>query len=390
MDHTQDLSGTDTHRLTTLYPPPEFVKAAAHERLYGNPEVLPPQVYGDPTTRTFPCHSAPATWMSALFFFNKRAELDDTLAKQIESRIAEAARYFKIQPDVEQLKTKVAADLHRDLSQLPDEDFALIWQDDQGNKERNYPIRNGDEVKVAAEWFNQYRDDFVFSDRHRIAGKIMEKAAAHRVVLPNAEMVNQTAGFGYCSAADIAGMLEVRANLVAREHPDYATEIRALAALTKEHGGDVRDHGFRIRLAGLVDEFDRQTHLNRMYDDGGLDRPEEILFRVTEKAASDFLGQHVQLTSGTIYEKESLAGLDRNSIEQWMGADFADAVADLVSGVDIEKLAAIVPTLPRPDAESFDRMAAEVGLPIFGRDKAAATSLSVAELATIAGDYSGR
>ena len=57
LDHTQDLSGVETHRLTSLYEPPEFVKKADGERLYGNAETLPQHVYADPLGRLYPCHT---------------------------------------------------------------------------------------------------------------------------------------------------------------------------------------------------------------------------------------------------------------------------------------------------------------------------------------------
>ena len=74
LDHTQDLSGVETHRLTSLYAPPEFVKTASHEQLYG-PEGggLPNHVFADPVHRLYPCHTKAATWMSCLFFMDKMA-----------------------------------------------------------------------------------------------------------------------------------------------------------------------------------------------------------------------------------------------------------------------------------------------------------------------------
>jgi len=388
LDHTQDLSGKETHRLTSLYSPPEFVKEASHDRLHGNPETLPAHAYGDATERVYPVHSAPATWMSALFFFDKKADLNPTRAAAVEERILKAARYFNILPQVEELKTKVAHDAKHDMNRLADSDFALVWVDDDGNKERNYPIRNANEVKMASEWFSRYRDEFSFADRQRIATKIVEKAAQHTVPLDHAEMLNKTAGYGYCSALDIKVMLEKRGNLVARSHPDYAAEIRALAGLCDGRKRDVRDHDFRCKLASTIDQFDRQTGLVRMYDEGGLERPEEILFQVTEKMASDFIEEHLSMTSGTIYEKQALEAMDVEHVRKWMGDDFADEVSTGGLMTDVEKMATIAATLPRNDAEMFDRMAAEAGVPVYARDKAAsAQGFTTEELVGLAQQY---
>ena len=54
LDHTQDLNGSNQHRLTQLYAPPEFVKQASHEQLYGGDEPLPGHVYGSVPRRVYP------------------------------------------------------------------------------------------------------------------------------------------------------------------------------------------------------------------------------------------------------------------------------------------------------------------------------------------------
>ena len=67
LDHTHDVSGRETHRLTSLYPLPDFVKNASQERLTTN-ETIPRHMYADAANKLYPCHTGPATYMSALFF----------------------------------------------------------------------------------------------------------------------------------------------------------------------------------------------------------------------------------------------------------------------------------------------------------------------------------
>jgi len=147
---------------------------------------------------------------------------------------------------------------------------------------------------------------------------------------------------------------------------------------------EARDQGYRTKMAALMDQFDRETGLNQLYDEGGLDRPEDVLFQVTEKVASDFLGRHVRTTTGTIYEKVALAMLDTETLRNWMGDEFADDCGGVM--LDVQKLADIIPTLPRPDAEMFERMASAAGVPVFGKEKSAAT-MSDAERQELAAIY---
>lgn len=387
LDHTQDISGTETHRLTSLHAPPEFVKQATHERLHGNSEVLPAHVYADQTTRTWPLHAAPAVWMSSLFFFDKKANLDPRKAELIEQRILAAARFHNILPEVEQLKTKVAESLLHDLSRVPDDDFALVWEA-EGHKERHYPLRNQDEVKMASMWFERYRDEFAWADRRRIAEKIYEKAAQYGVLLDNQEMLQKTAGLGHAPVEDVLAMLSTRASMVGRTHPEHKDELLKLAGIIQQHGLTHQDHGMRFKLAELIDQFDRQTQLNRLYDAGGLERPEEVLFKVTAKTAYDFVNSHIQMPSGTIYEKTAFQELPLSHVQDWMGQEFAEAVSAGGMFVDPEKIAEIAPTLPRGDAEIFDRMAQTGGVNAFAITKAAADEgLTTQELVALAADY---
>lgn len=387
LDHTQDVSGAEIHRLTSLYPPPEFVKQANHARLCGDTETQAAHLYGDPTTRTWPLHSAPATWMSSLFFFNKQAELSPTVVARVAPRIKQAAEFFQIGPQVQSLQDKIANDMKHQLHQLADDEFALVWRTDTGT-ERHYPLRNPTEIKTAEAWFIRYRDEFGWNDRRTIANKIHEKAAQHAVVLEQPDVIAKTAGYGFAPVTDIVSMLQARASMVKRSHGQLADEMLKLAGLLQQQGLELRDSGTRDKLAGIVDRFDRETKLNQLYDAGGLPRPEDVMFKVTEKAASEFVQQHVQLQSGAIYEKTALAALPLEHVKQWMGDEFADAVSCGDMFVSVEKLADIAPTLPRGDAEMFERMAQAAGIEIFALDKAAEDQgLSPETLQELAAQY---
>lgn len=369
LDHTQDLSGADQHRLINLFPPPDFVKQAAHEQLYGDPEKLAPHVYAYESQRTYPCHTKAATWMSALFFADKRDTLPPAVVPQIADRILKTAAYWKIQPGVEELWEKVAAAKKSGEADLRDDQFALVWEH-AGRRERHYPVRTPAEVKLASEWFGKYHNDFVFADKHKIASKILAKADEFQAPVENQELLHKCAGYGYCSKQDTANAWVKRADLAHRQHPQYAIEARNMAEVVRTATLDARDHSRRVKMAELLDQFDRQTNLHRLYDDGGLERPEDICFSITEKVASDFANSHVQTTTGAVYEKSALAALDLDTVRSWFGDDIAEACGPLE--LDVEKLASIIPTLPRPDAQAFERMATSAGVSVAAREKSAA------------------
>jgi len=360
LDHTRDISGRETHRLLSLYPAPDFVKNASHERLNGDPEKLARHLYAEPRQKLYPCHTAPATWMSALWFNENRAQFDSKTAAAIDGRISAAASYFGIAGMIGEMHEKMASAAADDLNQLPDSDFAIVWRADSGETERHWPLRNATEVKFASAHFKRYRDEFVFSDRYKIANKILDKAMAYGADISPAEgCLDSAAGRGLCAVKVAAELLRDRAKRIARSHTALSQELTKLAELIESNPLESAREECRIKLAGIVDQVDRDTKLQRLYNEGGLPRPEEVLFAINEKVAQDFMSDHVETTTGNVYALADLEKLAVEDIRAALGDDFADAVSAGGVYTDRDKLAAIVPTLDRGMAITLDRLMTE-------------------------------
>lgn len=384
LDHAHDVSGRETHRLTTLYSQPDFVKNAAHEKLSGAAD-LPRHLYADQRHKLYPCHTAPATWMSALFFTDKKAQFDAKEAEAIQSKIHQAAEYFGIRGAVSELEEKMAASETQDINSLPDSEFAIVWVSDVGGKERHWPLRNAEEIKFAAAHFKTFRDNFVFDDRHVIATKILEKAAQHGADVSGAEgSLELAAGLGACAAKVASDMIKDRVGLTRRQHSQLAGELSKLAEAIDQNPERARTVEMRLKLASAVDNFDRSTSLYRLYDAGGLPRPEEVLFAITEKVARDFMTQNVETTTGNVYALDDLEKLAVDDVREWLGDDFADAVSAGGVYMDREKLAAIVPTLDRGMAAMLDRLMSEKSAGAVVKSAAADSLLSLERLRELA------
>lgn len=342
-------------------------------------------MYAAPYNKLYPCHSAPATWLSALFFADKQAEFNEKQAQDIQGRLHAAAKFFGILGSVQEMETKVAAANADNINNLGDDQFAIVWSGADGVKERHWPLRNATEVKYAAAGFEKWRDEFVFDDRNTIAEKILQKAAEHNADISEQEHVLAlTAGYGACATKVAADMLRDRAKLVTRSNQSAAVEMMKLASVVEENPEQARGHETRIKLAAVVDEFDRENHLYRLYDAGGLPRAEEVLFAVTEKAARDFMSQNVETTTGNVYALEDLEKLALDDVRNWLGDDFADAVSAGGVFLDRDKLASIVPTLDRGMAASLDRLMQDNKLAAVVRTKAAESLLPLERLFELA------
>jgi hypothetical protein len=318
--------------------------------------------------------------MSALFFADKQAQFEKKAAEVIQSRINKAAEYFGILGLVAGLEKTASNE-----EALTDDDYGIVWVDANGRKERHWPLRNANEVKFAAAHFKQYRDEFVFEDRNLIATKILEKAAHFGADVSEADgSLELAAGWGMCASKVASQMLKDRVRLTQRQYGDLAGELSKLAEAIDQNPERARDVETRLKLASAVDNFDRNTHLCRLYDAGGLPRPEEVLFAVTEKVARDFLGQNVETTTGNVYALDDLEKLAVEDVRAYLGDDFVDAVSAGGVYMDRDKLAAIVPTLDRGMATTLDQLMSEKQASVVARNPLAEDLLTIDRLYELA------
>lgn len=372
-DQSLDLNGQELHRIINLYGAPDYVKEASADRLCGE-ENLPPHMYADPVRKLYPCHTAPAVWASTAFFSEKRASLPNDQAAKIQQRLGESARYFAIEGDVGELKAKVARALSTDTGALPDELFAIVRVYEDGRKERLYPMRNSTEVQKAAEYLETYRDQLRYADRRKVADKILQKAAEYGAnVRPWQGLLEKTAGLGACSSTDAAELVRSRARILKSHERDLQEELEKLAAQVEEAGELFKHFAPLDKLASIVDQFDHERGLHQGYRQGMLDRPEDVLFGVTEKVAMDLSQELVENPrTGNIYKRADLENLNLRTLGDAMGAEFVGAVSTANAWIDMEKLSEIVPTLPLDDAETFDGVLAAMGIAPFATKMAEA------------------
>jgi hypothetical protein len=381
IDQTLDHNGQSIYRIISSFGAPDFVKLASQVDLCGE-ENTPPHLFADMTRRKFPCHSPAATWMSAAFFHEKRSEYAPLLAESIATKINESARFFKIGNDVQALIDKITKAAETDETKLPDDTFAMVFDDVTGAKERRLPLRNAGEVKAAAQWLCKYRDDLPFESRRQIADKIMSKAVKFGAdIQEQRDAMEKMAGLGACSAKDAVALINTRINIKGHTHrpSELQQEMQKLATVISTNPEQMRHFGMLTKLASIIDLFDRTNGLQHKYDTL-LARPEDVLFGVTEKVAAELSDELIGNTlTGNYYKRADLQRLPVNVFGDSLGENFIDAVSTANAWLDTEKLARIIPTLPLNDAELFDAVVAENGVPPFAMKSAAAVRVPLAD-----------
>ena len=96
---------------------------------------------------------------------------------------------------------------------------------------------------------------------------------------------------------------------------------------------------------------------------------------------------HCAMTSGTVYDKGSLSKLALDDLRSLFGTDFAKEVSTGLD-LDVEKLAEVAHTLPRPEAELFDNLCQECGIaPAMSKGASAPLEFSEEDLEKLASSY---
>jgi hypothetical protein len=296
-----------------------------------------------------------------MYFLEAQPDLVEKAASLIKTRLSNFANHWGIINDVETMQQKHAAACRDNRDALPDSAFAIVWADAEGGKARHLPMRNTTEIKVAAFWFKEHRDNFKWDDRQTIARKILEKAANFGAGLGDDldELLEKQAGHGVFVPSKVAEMLTNRTRAVDRLPEEVRDRMLKLASEVKSNPILGMDPATSANLARTVDIFDRTYGLAGKYS-ALIPRPEDVLFAGTLKCAADFVKNACTLTTGTVFEKAQFSKLALSEVRALLGDDVAAAVADGLE-IDTEKMSDIASTLPRPDAQKLEVLLSDIG-----------------------------
>lgn len=359
LDPASDANHEELARLVKLYDFPDFVKSASLEDT-AKPSHVAVTTYADPRNKLYPCHTAPATWLSALYFHEKKAEFHPKDRKRVQDRLEHYVDFFRIRGDYDEL-VKRANDLHKDVD-LPDSAYAYLWvNQDTGAKERHLRMTSAQEVKAAAEWLYQYQDRMPFHDRNTIARRVLEKAASYGASIDafHTDFLEKQAGQGVCDPDEVHKMIVQRSRLASI--PAHKEQLVKLAETIKTKPRIALQPDQLVKLAVVIDMTDRAIGLKPTDYNEVIQRPEDVIFAATfTKIAAD-RAELCALTTGNVYHTDQFEKLSRDDIESLFGTDFVNEVSSGLT-VDGEKMAELAHTLPRPDAEKLDMLMKEAGL----------------------------
>jgi hypothetical protein len=363
LDPTTDTNLTLLHRIMKEHKVPEFAKSASMNGL----DEFPSSAFADPSKRKFPCNSRANTFVSYAYFLKSAADMRPRESQLLSDRFTKFADDWGIAQSLLTLRKEHEKLSSTRLEDLPDTDFGLSVEHPtpEGTaKIRTLPLLNATCVEKAAQHLVEYKDRYPYHYRRQIARNVLAKQAQYGGAIPDeyTAYLMKAAGYGFASYNDIAKAMWGRAMQVNDKHRGDDVQVnlvkvaRELATLK-----GVPDQNILDQAVTAIDSFDRHFKLGREYH-AGVPTPEEVTFgTLTEKAANDIKAAFVTTTTGKSYRTSDLASAGLNPFRV-VGSDLADAVRTDFKTVDQQKVADIVPTLPRDDAMLLDRALAECGV----------------------------
>jgi hypothetical protein len=383
---SQPLNPIDLWSLTTLLEyQPDFIKSADQRDLGVSVDNVDSELFADPRTGSWPCHTPAATWASYSLWKNANFDKNDAATAAVESRLLTFARHYGISREcqdvakkIEEEREKLAKAAHE--GGRPDSDFAVVWTNDDGSVERHMPMRNVVETTIAAAYFREKSSMFLrstsFDFRRSVADKILTKAASYSTDLPEEVIssLERASCRGVSVPSEASRAIMARAALGQKSaSEDIRVRSRAmqeLAGLMVAQPASTSDYSSRVAIAQAIDAFDKAAGFAELVARGDLQSPEDIMFNIPFSKASQELAMHTSTATGCVYKLADLERVPLHSIRELLGKEVADSLSEDGLHVSGKLAAEIVPTLPRPDASVLDDIMTENGLGSVGKEAA--------------------
>ena len=370
MDQVTDVNHQEFWKISKLHALPEFVKNAevSTKDAEQHTQHLHYTMFADPIGRKFPCNDPANTWLSHVYYLHNASQIPVQKRASIENKLEKFARFWHIEgeckeADDEFVKQATAAD--------PTEGDYALSVEHEGQTINRFPIRNAKTVKTAAEYLYENRSCYPYKWRQIASRNILSKAAKYCADLDSDHetYLEKAAGYGTSQAKPVSEGVLSRILLLG-ERKEARAAKGGLAELAKEilSLDGLLEPAFLEKTAELLDKIDDNFNLRKYYS-RGLNTPEESVFSLTEKKAHQIKAGVVQLTTGSIYNIDDLSKVAKDIYSTAMDDDMVDLVCE-DSKISTEKLAMILPTLPRDSASVLEKALSSAGIGSISQDEA--------------------
>lgn len=342
----QDTLGITFQTIVKKYNAPAFVKQSSAINV---PPDLSPEAFADPLDRQYPCHTKAATWLSCAYFSDNFDNIPDNQRDSLRDSLIKHASFHGIFSDFQKMLSRKAAFIEKDAetTDAPD-DCYLIVENNSGEIVRSGLMDSDEAVVKAAEWLNQNRNDLTLTKCADFAGRILKRANDLGLTLSTQDRLERMRGIGISDIPAITRAIGVRASLC--KDAQLSEQLQKLASsLEKAQVGSLDDA--MQKVACVLDEADLSNmRLMAARRRGEIQLPEDVVYQYSLSNLKKMASETVHLQNGEVFDLSKLAGVNRLDFESALGSDLAEACYDDLTFLE-KDASAILPTLPRTDAE---------------------------------------
>jgi len=314
---------------------PDYVKEASVD-CKSDVEHLPKEAFADEGNRVFPKNTKSRTYLSSVYFLNKKAALkekyNDYYVNSVEKKLKEAAQIFDIEEDINKYASALLEKESQDYSVK-----AIFEKEIDGNVISLFNFKTAADIKVAADQFAKDYKKIPFDWRFEISNNFV-KAAKEMEIDELPDIICKYAGLFYANPSHVKTELNRRA--LRNPNVEHKEVYNKLASLVDEYDS-VEDF---MKTAFICHDMEEMQGIYLNYKTASLfgDPIDQIFNLPVEKLAETLdvikLGNHY-------FKVKDLQEVKPEIYKQAFGAD--------INVKDAEELREVLPTMPLDDVNLF-------------------------------------
>jgi hypothetical protein len=348
IDIHSDLSLCSYYGLTTVVPPPDFVKTSEFDS-EETIKSLRTEAFGDVIGEHYPLHNKSAAWLSALYFYGQPTDLPESRKKEASSRIDSHMEFYGLKDELNRIKEAFS----------PREEVIDKFAIDMGDVKR-CPCHTKEAATKSATWLYENRLKFPLSIKRSAAALILKEADLTQVDPKVASYVERLAMADVYTApiSDITNALNSRLRYLRKSAKIKASPVGQdiVGALRDLHDTMLSESdGLCEKAADMAETIENVDLLLGVSDKWGkgFDAPEDICLKVSTAKLAEEKASQVSLTNGKSVDLSSLSDDDISNALSMVGSYAVDYSKPDQINLDRSKVAELLPTLPKPDANLF-------------------------------------